>query len=200
MRFIFSCNSRKNMQRNKQVNMGRKKFNMDPKKVGDRTSDLVFHEQLLTLCPVSAIGDPVHDREWLAEEYQWRHRAVPPQGRGPQQNGHWRLPWREVTMLFFPLIFSVESYAIHPCGWYSVTLPEHIFHSSLQDTPILSQRPFIIPTLRPSSQEVTRCSKAHIWFWWSYSSVRKMSMHVPESPFRLLLLVSPQHTGSSNVG
>ena len=36
------------MQRNKQVNMGRKKFNMDPKKVGDRPSDLVFHEQLVT--------------------------------------------------------------------------------------------------------------------------------------------------------
>lgn len=31
---ILSCNSRKNMQRNKQVAMGRKKFNMDPKKVG----------------------------------------------------------------------------------------------------------------------------------------------------------------------
>lgn len=30
------------MQRNKQVNMGRKKFNMDPKKVGDSTCDLVF--------------------------------------------------------------------------------------------------------------------------------------------------------------
>lgn len=27
---------RKNMQRNKQVAMGRKKFNMDPKKVGER--------------------------------------------------------------------------------------------------------------------------------------------------------------------
>lgn len=58
------------MQRNKQVNMGRKKFNMDPKKVGDRTSDSVFHEQLLTQSPVSAIGDPVHDRERLAEEHQ----------------------------------------------------------------------------------------------------------------------------------
>lgn len=28
---------RKNMQRNKQVAMGRKKFNMDPKKVGGRS-------------------------------------------------------------------------------------------------------------------------------------------------------------------
>lgn len=58
------------MQRSKQVNMGRKKFNMDPKKVGDRTSDVVFQEQLLTLCPVSAVGDPVHDRERPAEEHQ----------------------------------------------------------------------------------------------------------------------------------
>lgn len=70
MRFKLSCNSRKNMQRSKQVNMGRKKFNMDPKKVGDRTSDLVFHEQLLTESPVSATGNPVHDRERPAEEYQ----------------------------------------------------------------------------------------------------------------------------------
>lgn len=39
------------MQRNKQVNMGRKKFNMDPKKVGDRTSELVCYERLLTQSP-----------------------------------------------------------------------------------------------------------------------------------------------------
>lgn len=91
---------RKNMQRNKQVAMGRKKFNMDPKKVGGSSCCDVNKYDLwcshVTWDPVSSSGDPVPDWERLAEEHQRWHCSISLQGRGPQQNGHWRLPRREV--------------------------------------------------------------------------------------------------------
>lgn len=96
---------RKNMQRNKQVAMGRKKFNMDPKKVGGNNcyhaSEVRVFWQVGCNWDLIFTGHPVPDWEWLAEEYQWRHCSVPLQRRRPQQNSHWRLPRREVRRNLF---------------------------------------------------------------------------------------------------
>lgn len=46
---------------------------------------------------ISLPGDPLPDWQLAAEKHQRKHCSVSLQGRGPQQNGHWRLPGRKVS-------------------------------------------------------------------------------------------------------
>lgn len=109
------------MQKNKQVNMGRKKFNMDPKKVGDTTCDLVFHEQLLTLSPVPAPSLP-QGIQFMIENDLLKNTSddiaqflCKGEGLNKTAIGDY-LGERSGWMRFLPLTFSVGSCGIHPCG------------------------------------------------------------------------------------
>lgn len=121
--------------------MGRKKFNMDPKKVGKK--DTVAQLEIWFVCcglrnqditwgSLSFSGDPVSDWEWLTEEYQRRHCSVPLQRRGPQQNSHWRLSRREVrkkilSTLSLTVFHSCWPISQQPYTWLiKVSNREHI--------------------------------------------------------------------------
>lgn len=176
---------RKNMQRNKQVAMGRKKFNMDPKKVGGsnvvvlQKCDLSY--QYVTTGPVSVLGDPIPHWEWLAEKHQRRHCSVPLQGRGPQQNGHRRLPRREVRTKIVAFLFHTHSlsYSLsvattHPPIVVDKSISSQSIFSILLCFPLVQHTPILLhidPTFRSSSQDNVQCSKATIWLQLSYSYV-----------------------------
>lgn len=115
------------------------------------------HKQDVTWGAVSFSGDPVPNREWLAKEYQRRHCSIPLQGRGPQQNSHWWLPWREVRIKidFFLYLTSSLSYSLSSfTSTYVVekqkSNSERIFSVLLRfrfvwHTPILSQTQLLVP-------------------------------------------------------
>lgn len=98
--FFYSfgfCHS-KTTQRNKQIAMGRKKFNMDPKKVrGDpQLWSLNLNHSLklskIPICTALALslktGNPVSFGEWSSPEHPRGHCTVPLQRRRAQQNSH----------------------------------------------------------------------------------------------------------------
>lgn len=171
--------------------MGRKKFNMDPKKVGKKNTVAQleiwfvccgFRNQDITWGSLSFSGDPVSDWEWLTEEYQRRHCSVPLQRRGPQQNSHRRLSRREVrkkilSTLSLTVFHSCWPISQQPYTWLiKVSNREHIvslllYFLLVKLTPILSQTQVIGSTFRPSSQDNDRYSKANICAWLSYSQV-----------------------------
>lgn len=81
--------------------MGRKKFNMDPKKVPlffvvlRLTFTFIFPFPLYTeYLPLA--GHPVLGGERAGQTHGRGHRSVPVQGRRPQQDCHRRLPGGEV--------------------------------------------------------------------------------------------------------
>lgn len=132
-------------------------------------------------------GDPVPDWKRLAEEHQRRHRSIPLQGRRPQQNSHWRLPWREVRIkIVFLFSFlrishppSIIRYILihqHSSMWLiKASKSKRIFSVLLhfllvKHTPIFSQTQFISSTFRPSCQDIACCSIGSC-LWLSYSFI-----------------------------
>lgn len=96
--FLF-CS--KTLQKSRHVAMGRKKFNMDPKKVPlffvvlRLTFTFIFPFPLYTeYLPLA--GHPVLGGERAGQTHGRGHRSVPVQGRRPQQDCHRRLPGGEV--------------------------------------------------------------------------------------------------------
>lgn len=97
---FFRCS--KTTQRNKQIAMGRKKFNMDPKKVTICCGWSLIWESRIRLAHrlSGASGDPVPAGERPPPEHAGGHRAVPLQRRGAQQDRHRGLLRRTVRALF----------------------------------------------------------------------------------------------------
>lgn len=107
---VFFCS--KTSQRNKQIAMGRKKFNMDPKKVpcSFATKNTSAYNQPLyrslfqmlsfsithPLSSFSSSGNPVPAGERPPSTNSRRHCPIPLQRRGPQQDRHRRLLRRTV--------------------------------------------------------------------------------------------------------
>lgn len=101
----------KTLQKSRHVAMGRKKFNMDPKKVSltftmRNIQNPSFWLISLWRWTVSfSAGHRVSGGEWAAQAHSRGYCSVPLQRRRAQQDCHRRLPWRKVHV---PKLYSAS--------------------------------------------------------------------------------------------
>lgn len=142
--------------------MGRKKFNMDPKKVRFlQVHNWEYSESFILpyLCGDGLVffsaGHRVSGGEWATQAHSRRYCSVPLQRRRAQQDCHWRLPWRKVHA---PKIYS-ESFLLLFC--------QHV-NMLFWSTGMISTSKFFRPLLTSTSSRIWTLSrpsgKPLVWF------------------------------------